>query len=217
MNHESPIPPDDQLEDAKTEGKRSWLRDAGWFVLQLGLLWMGSRWMVLSLGGFYYSHILAIYQRPVVVSGFEFVFSHIFEFAFFPALVAGTLISSFRQRSAQFVWILPTLVLAYKLITFHGDASVFRHTSGDLGTAIHYYFGRNFSIGTWRNYRELFELAASNPDMKRGLNQVSFAAPFFATVGYSVAAALFLHTEIRSKLLDAFRQWYTAEIPEAEA
>lgn len=67
------------------------------------------------------------------VSYFEFAFSHLFAFTFFPALTVGFMYSEwFRHRVALFVWIVPVVVLAYKFATF--PSSLFQN---HLAVAFH--------------------------------------------------------------------------------
>jgi hypothetical protein len=78
----------------------------------------------LWLAGFVHGRLLPILQHhPPRVSSFEFVFSHLFIFSFFPALFAGYVHAEwYRQRVALFVWLLPVAILGFKFARFsdHG-------------------------------------------------------------------------------------------------
>lgn len=77
--------------------------------------------------------------RPVFgfrapVSRFEFLFSHIFMFTTIPAILAGLASARFRHKAAEFAWIVPTVLIMYKLLTF--QTSIMR--GNRLVAAFHY-------------------------------------------------------------------------------
>ncbi|HET6178501.1 MAG TPA: hypothetical protein VFE61_16335 [Candidatus Sulfotelmatobacter sp.] len=103
-------------------------------------------------------------------------------FTFIPAAVVGYINSQYWRHSAIFVWTIPTVVLGYKLITFH--TTVFQN---HFEAAFHYYFAGGFLIGEFYSYTDLFALGPT-PDMFRGIDQLHSTGPFYAGLGYSLAA-----------------------------
>lgn len=107
------------------------------------------------LAGRVYDVVLPfVQQHQPAASRFQFVFSHLFAFSFFPALAVGFMYSEwFRHRVALLVWIVPLVILAYKFATF--PSSLFQN---HFAVAFHEYFAGGFMIPEFHRYRELFEL-----------------------------------------------------------
>lgn len=163
------------------------LRQSIRFALHLLAVYLIVQFLTMWVAGRVYDVILPfVQQHQPTVSWFQFVFSHLFAFSFFPALAVGFMYSEwFRHRVAVFVWIVPVVVLAYKFATF--PCSLFQN---HLAVAFHEYFGGGFMIPEFHSYRELFELVAPNPDAKRGMEQLHYTAPVYAAIGYSLGAWL---------------------------
>jgi hypothetical protein len=124
-------------------------------------------------------------------------------FSFVPAFLAGLINTRFKHKAAQFVWVVPAAVLAYKLIVFPVTTSVLARESG---TAFHYYFGGEFLIPEYHNWAEFRDIAGSF-DMMRGMAQLSFTAPFYAGVGYSLAAWIEIRAELHRGFTEKLRKW----------
>lgn len=126
-----------------------------------------------------------IQQHPPTVSSFQFAFSHLFLFSFFPAILVAFVYSQwYPHRVALFVWIIPVAILVYKIIAYPTTAF-----QDHWATAFHEFLGGGFVIGEFHSYQELFQLAAY-PDMQRGMQQLNFTAPAYASIGYSVGTWL---------------------------
>lgn len=100
-----------------------------------------------------------------------------------PALVAGYLVSRYLRRSAQYAWILPTIILAYKLLMFtEPQASVLApHPS----MRWEYFFVIQRTMPT---------LAASfGVDPIRVVDQIDVVAPFYSGLAYSAGALAATH------------------------
>src|SRR5262245_41324172 len=157
-----------------------------------------------------------MYQwRPVFgfrnpVSRFEFLFSHIFVFTTILGMLAGMVNARFRHKIAEFVWIVPTVLMIYKLLTFH--TSVMR--GNRLVAAFHYYFGGGFSIPEFHNYRELFTLVARSYDGVRGMDQLSYTGFLYAGIAYSLTAFFARRKDLRSSIAAAMRG-QSVDIPNA--
>ena len=144
----------------------------------------------------------------------EFFFSHLFVFCFVPTLVAGFNNLKFKHRVAEYAWVVPGMVLAYKLATFSVATSVLAHTSV---SAFHQYFGSDFFVPQYHNWQEFWEIVRSNPDMTRGLAQVQFTGPFYAGVGYSLGASISLRTNPGRRIVEMFKKWEEERFGSAEA
>jgi hypothetical protein len=136
-------------------------------------------------------------------SAMEFLFSHVLLFSFVPAFLAGLINARFHHRVAQFVWLVPAAILAYKLATFPAPSVL----QSQLSAAFHQYFGGGFLIREFRDWHDFWSIVDSNPDMARGLAQMTFTAPFYAGVGYSVAAWIGRRTDLNRKVAEKVKRW----------
>jgi hypothetical protein len=155
-----------------------------WFLLDLAAVYVLVELIVPWLIGWTHNSLLPILQHPFRSGRFEFAYSHILAFSFIPAFLLGLINARFRRKAAQFVWLVPAAILAYKFVTFPSP-SVFQR---QFSTAFHQYFGGGFVIPESRSWQEFASIATSNADMTRGMVQLRFTAPFYAGVGYSLAA-----------------------------
>lgn len=94
---------------------------------------------------------------------------------------------------AQFVWVVPTAILAYKFLTFPAP-SIFH---SQFSAAFHQSFEGGFLIPEFRDWHDFWTMVGSNHDMMRGKAQLDFTAPFYAGIGYSVAAWRRVSTTLR--------------------
>jgi hypothetical protein len=159
------------------------------FAIPLAAVYLWTNELGVWLAGRIHDWILPIIFHGDLPSRFQFLFSHLFVFAFMPALVSGFLCGHRRTPPAFFVWIIPTIVLGYKFVSF--PAGVFEN---HFQVAAHYYFGGDFLVGEFRNFSELFQMAG--PDMMRGMEQLRITGPFYAGLGYSLGALLALRVQI---------------------
>jgi hypothetical protein len=150
-----------------------------------------------------YGTMLPLLQHPTSSSRLEFFFSHMFAFSFNPAFAGGLGNARFKHKAAEFVWIVPTVILICKFLTFPAS-SVFQR---QFSAALHQYFGGGFLIPGARDWHEFFSMAGSSYDMGRGMAQYQFTAPFYAGVGYSVAAWIGRRTELGGKVAVRVKQW----------
>jgi hypothetical protein len=178
------------------------------YVLHLAAVYVIVRTTTLWLAGRVHDTLLPLVQhRPPAESSFQFVFSHLFVFSFFPAvLIAFAFAQWYAHRIALYVWIVPLAMLVFKFFTF--PSTLFER---QFAAAFHEYFGGGFLIPEFRSYQELFRLAAS-PDMRRGMEQLNFTAPLYAAIGYSLGTWLGMRFEI-PKLTEAWRKAKPARTP----
>jgi hypothetical protein len=176
-----------------------------WFLPHVAAIYVIVQFCTPWLAGWTRGRLLPLLQMPSKSSsGFEFLFSHLFVFSFVPAFLAGLVNARFKHKVAEFVWVVPTTILAYKLITFPAVTSVFQSPSS---SAFHHYFGGGFLIPESRDWQDFWRIARSNPDMMRGMSQVSFTAPFYAGLAYSAAAWVSLRTGANRKVIERVKEW----------
>jgi hypothetical protein len=117
-----------------------------------------------------------------------------------PALAVGYVVCRYFRKLATWAWILPTIILSYKLVTFTDpQASIF--ISHPL-SRFSYYFVTMRLMPTFTDFR--------GSDPVRVLQQMTVVAPFYSGVAYSVGALLENH-----KLLERIIRRIFAE-PEPE-
>jgi hypothetical protein len=97
-----------------------------------------------------------------------------------PALAVGYVASRYFQKLAVWAWFLPTVILAYRLLTFiNPNASVF---AGDSWSRFSYYFVIEQSMPN------LYDFRGSDP--VRVAAQMTVVAPFYSGIAYSVGALI---------------------------
>lgn len=168
-----------------------------WFVGHLAAVYVIVIFCSPSLAGLTRGKLLPLLVQRPTSSGFEFFFSYIFVFSFVPAFLLG-LLSDRCRKVAQYVWVVPTAILAYKFATFAAPSVL----QSQFSTSFHQFFGGGFLIPEFQNqrWRDFWSIVSSNPDMTRGLDQFWFTAPFYAGVGYSLAAWIGLRTKLGRRI-----------------
>jgi hypothetical protein len=174
-----------------------------WFLLHLAAVYVLVEFFTPWLAGWTRGTLLPLLQHPTSSGRFEFLFSHILAFSFTPAFLSGLINVRFRHKAAQFVWLVPAAILAYKFATFPAPSVM----QGQFPAAFHQYFGGGFLVPEFRNWQDLFSIAGSNNDMTRGMAQLSFTAPFYAGVGYSAAAWIGRHIELSRGVAEGVKKW----------
>lgn len=174
-----------------------------WILAHLAVVYAIVKFCTPWLAGWTRGWLLPFLERPTSSGSFEFLFSHLLAFSFVPAFLAGLINTRFKHKAAQFVWGVSAAVLAYKLIVFPVTTSVLARESG---AAFHYYFAGEFLIPEYHNWAEFRDIAGSF-DMMRGMAQLSFTAPFYAGVGYSLAAWIEIRAELHLRFSEKLRKW----------
>jgi len=103
-----------------------------------------------------------------------------FELVIVPALVLGYLLARRFGRFAAYAWVLPTVVLAYKLLTFTEPYASVLAASGSM-TRFKYFFVIQRRIPT-------FTAGFGGVDPIRIAVQMTVVAPFYSGLAYSVGA-----------------------------
>jgi hypothetical protein len=157
-----------------------------------------------SLAGWVRETLLRLLQIPTSSgSRFEFLFSHLLAFSFLPAFLAGLSNARFRHKVAQFVWLVPTVILAYKFATYSAPSVL----QSQFSVALHQYFESGFLISEFRDWQDFWSIVGTSPDMTRGMAQLNFTAPFYAGIGYSVAAWAGRRTGLNQKVAEKVKKW----------
>lgn len=175
-----------------------------WFALHLATLYVVVQFATPWLAGWTYGRLLPFLQIQTSSSVYQFQFSHVFMFSLIPALLTGVATAHFKHKAALLVWIVPTAVLAYKLATFRYPHSVLY---GSPSPVWHYYFGGDFLIPAFHSWREFWNAAGSNPDMARGMAQLTYTAPFYAGLAYSLSAWVSMRWSWTRKIAKTVDQW----------
>jgi hypothetical protein len=135
----------------------------GWHILRflshLAAVYAIVNFCTARLSGWTRGEVLPLLQHPTSSGSFEFLFSHIVAFSFIPAFLAGLANARFKHQVAQFVWLVPALILAYKFATFPAPSVL----QNQMSAAFHQYFGGGFLIPEFRDWHEFWSIVGSNP------------------------------------------------------
>lgn len=182
---------DENLETVPDRQDTQTTASLGWqairFLLHLAAVYLVAAFVPEHIAGWTYRNLFPALQIHTNRSSFEFFYTHLLFFSFVPAFLTGLLNARFKHRVAEFVWIVPAIVLLYKLVTFSTTGSVLAQTYS--WPAFHQYFGGGFLIPESHNWTQFVDLL-SNPDMIRGVTQRLYTAPFYAGIAYSLASTL---------------------------
>src|SRR5258708_19591031 len=99
---------------------------------------------------------------------------------FVPAVLGRRIAAVRSTTAAVWAWIVPTLVLIYKILLYRAPTSVL---VGSSMSAFEYFFDIQRVMPTWTN------LLASDP--VRLLAQMTVTAPFYAGIAYSIGPISF--------------------------
>lgn len=179
-----------------------------WFLLHLAVVYALAIYVTSRLS-YWTRDVLWLLAPAYTSSRFEFLYSHLFVFSFLPALACGLLDARFRHGSGKYVWMVPTAVLAYKMMSFPGVTSVLiAHSS-----AFHQYFGSGFHIPEFHDWREFWRVVVPNPDFQRGMAQVEFTAPFYAGVGYCTGMWISVRSGLAELIAHQFLRLQQRQLP----
>jgi hypothetical protein len=184
------------------------------YALHLAAVYLIAHFTSLWLAAFVHNIMLPLLRHPSDASRFEFAFSHLFVFSFFPAAIIAFLnLHWSRHGVALSVWIVPAVILAYQFLTFPTSVMM----DNRFVAAFHHFFAGGFFIPEYHNYEELFQLMG-NPDLKRGFDQMNYTAPLYAAIGYVLGAWIALRYPIaRIASLRYYFGWKRPEKSKAAA
>jgi len=189
------------------------------FFLHLAVVYFIAKYTVPWLSAWTRGSLLPSLGQPTRSSGLEFLFSHLFAFSFIPAFVAALVNARFKHRVAWFVWTVPAAILAYKFVTFPVPSSILAPASfqSQIQAAWHQYFAGGFLLADFRDWRDFWALVGSNSDIVRGLAQINFTAPFYAGIGYSLAAWFAQRVGLGEKLSATIKSWEGSRFGNSES
>ena len=144
MQQDQPAPAD---RASPVDKRKSAARTLAEFLLHLAAVYVLAEFVVLWLSAEAHNVILPLLRLPSHESRLEFVFNHLPLLSVLCGGVAGAIAAGRRQRVAQFVWTVPTIVLAYKFATY--PASVFE---SHFSAAFQHYLSSGFLIPEFHNY-----------------------------------------------------------------
>ncbi len=110
----------------------------------------------------------------------DFWMQHFEPVSMVPAAVAGYFIARFIPKLSLFAWLVPTFLLAIKLITYSdGNSSVL---SAHSMSSFRYFFEIHRSMPRWD---QVFNAPL---DVVRTASQIGFVAPFYGGIGYALGS-----------------------------
>lgn len=130
--------------------------------------WLVGRWLAWGA---------PILWRSAVVPPGDWYLQHLELVSIVPASIIGYIVARRPESVATWAWIVPSLMLVYRMLRYHSASSVLANAPI---SAISYFFDIQQSMPTMAN------LAASDP--VRILAQMTITAPFYAGVAYSLGA-----------------------------
>ena len=161
--------------------------------------WLFSRWFVWILP------LLRI--LPDMPRG-DYWLQHLELVSIIPALVFGALVARYFERLASWAWVVPTMILSYKLLTFtNPDASVL--APADQWSRFSYYFVIQQHMPTFSN------LGLGGSDPIRVAQQLDITVPFYSGIAYSIGALLTKHKVIE-RFVSSLRRESEPEVFGAE-
>jgi hypothetical protein len=180
-----------------------------WFLLHLAAIYILVGFCTTAFAGWVNRTLFPFLKILPSPSGLEFLFAHLFAFSFLPAFIAGLANAKFKHKAAEFVWIVPAIILSYKLLTFPNTSSVLYQSQSS--SVLHYYFGGAFLLPDAHVYgwgsKAYWAAVSSNADAPRALAQLNFTAPLYAGVAYSVASWLGIQMELSRRFSECVNRW----------
>lgn len=133
-------------------------------------------WLV----GRVFEWILPLLQIHTTMWSADYYLQHLAIVTAIPALVLGYVISERGLRWGTWAWVLPTLLLAYKLVTF-SDSNVSVLSDGISGRWSYFFVIERYAPRMW-------DTRGSDPE--RLLLQMTIVASFYAGLAYSAGGLL---------------------------
>jgi hypothetical protein len=152
--------------------------------------WLFSRWFV---------WILPLFRISPAMPRADYWLQHLELVSIIPALVFGALVARYLARLASWAWVVPTMILAYKLLTFT-NTNVSVLASADPWSRFSYYFVIQPHMPTFTS----FGLGGSDPI--RVAAQLNITVPFYSGIAYSVGALLMKHKAIEKVVVSLRRE-----------
>lgn len=162
----------------------------GLFALHSTAAALCATYLNLSVTGVFVRRVLPLTGSPAPAYAADFYLQH-FELAnLIPAFVLGYLISIKFPKLGSFAWVLPTVVICYKLATFV-DPNVSVLTGGHPWQRFSYYFVIQELMPSFNNLR--------GSDPLRVVEQITVVASFYSSIAYS-AGAFAMKTKVLQRI-----------------
>jgi hypothetical protein len=117
--------------------------------------------------------------------------SHLLLFSFVPAFVVALIINAkLQHRTAQYVWIIPVLILIVVFVFFGPGMYPTMIWDSDFRTAFRHFFGGGFQLRDTRK-------PGSFGDWYRAAYQIRYSMPAYAGIAYSLGAWLGMSPKAR--------------------
>ena len=177
--------------------KLTWLKQIVRYVVHLIILYDVFGFSITLLPILVYMAVYGLTRgiNPTPRQEMQFIISHLISFSVIPAFVVGLLINAkFRHKAAEYIWIIPVVLLAYEFF-FHGPG-IYPTMLGDsdFPRALHYFFGGGLPT----------DLTSVDADLSRVFIQIWFTMPVYGAIAYSVGA--FLGMNPRNRALQKFME-----------
>ena len=151
--------------------------------------WLLSRWFV---------WILPLFRISPATPRADYWLQHLELVSIVPALVFGALVARYFERLASWAWVVPTMIVSYKLLTFtNPNVSVL--SSDDSFSRFSYYFMIQQHMPTFSS------LGLTGSDPIRVAEQLNVTVPFYSGVAYSIGALATKHKVI-SRIVSSLRR-----------
>lgn len=176
-----------------------------WFIVHLAAIYVSVNVFVPELARWVNRTVFPLLNIPSSASGLVFLYAHLFTFSFFSTFVLGLCAGKFKPRIAEFVWVVPAVILAYRLLTFSSSPSSVLVQRESL-SALHYYFS---SLFVTMNAGE-YVWNSSNPSpnfVPQLLAQLRYTAPFYAGIAYSLASWLRTRIKLNARVTEGVSRW----------
>jgi len=160
--------------------------------------WLLSRWFV---------WVLPLIGISSITPRADYWLQHLELVSVIPALVAGFVVSRYFEELSSWAWVVPTIILAYKLLTFT-DAHASVLASADPWSPFSYYFVIQQHMPTFSD----FWYGVSDP--ARVTEQMIVTVPFYSGVAYSVGA-LFRENKAIDRIVSSLRREHESGPEEA--
>lgn len=160
-----------------------------WFVLHTVAVYMAALEFCPSLVGHTFRWLLPIFHANLGISAGDWYLQHLIAITMIPTLLGGYLGARFVNSSAAFwAWLVPVVVMAGKLLTFHSGSSVLMSSQM---SGLKYYFDIQPIMPNRSNFLSV--------DPMRVVQQMTVTAPFLAGEAYTLGASLAVLLRRRSR------------------
>src|SRR5215475_3465856 len=134
-----------------------------WFVVHVAGVYAVVKFVTPLVAG--WTHSILLFLDRSTPGSFQFFFSHILLFSFFPAFTFGLINSRWKQRVAEFVWLFPAGILTYQCLTFAVPSSSVLVSQSRFPAVFHQFFAGGFAIPEFHDWTEFWQIVRSSyPD-----------------------------------------------------